>query len=1139
MDKNKFIKMISSIVITITMVAGMIPMLTLTTFAAATSSITSANFKAEDAKKYLAVYFTEPVCGDADCTAGLTVSNFSFTNGNAAGFASIASVNHTQGNNWALLTMDVASVAGDTADTINITEVYTPSGMLLENVTATSLTTDTTAPTVVTATSYLEKTGVDKDKFVVNFSEPVVNASGAALVNTDFTYVDDNAPDPDSGAFGDAAIHSTDRRWITFDTDSAILASDYADATDDGFDVADNKLYDLVGNEYGTVGTDVDFSTFTDISNAAPSISSAYGRIGADATGGNDLVFVTFNTPVFSAATASGNLVLSDFGHTLNAVDSATHVAGDVTAVVSLNANQTAMGGIDGDSGADDIYNAFGYALSAGSSVTVDDNTMPVLRGVWVNQYIDHASTVGTSVGAGTTSVATVTSEATVDYPQEGSKMARWFDNMLMVGDGFVGADMNVNLYDTTNSLYEFTQVKFDVYYEDNSHDVDMTANGDLQFIINDTADFTTASQWAITTDLSEKAWTTVTVDLTADITAGTALASQAADPQYWGIRVNGTTLFNDSDVIYVDNVRFSRGASSKSNEITLQYSEAVSLTGDPAEGASAASATTSGDMTTSKTLAGMGAFAAGTLTTKTLTNTVSKSADGSAYTIALADRSNGVITQATPVTLTGLFTPTANVTDIDANAIEVGSTHTPETIIDALDLTSAASAVTAFRISSALDSGLRLAWSSPAQTAATFSHYLVTYGTSASVSVASSLWGEADDSTLATSTVETVNLTGLTNGTLYYANMVAVDTKGNATALDTEKSDTPAGNSSSVSDSDAPGLATGLQVSITEDLEVLLTWVDAGDSDLNSVQVVRSSEALPDRAIIIDSVLPGVQRYTDTSVSEGDVMNYRLRGRDDSGNVGSYSDTVQITVEAAAEPVVTATAEEPAEKVEEVEAAEEATEEVVEELVEEVLAEETEVAEPVVPSFSDIADHWGGEAIVEMASKGVVKGDPDGNFRPNDDLNRAEAAAILYRVLGLEEPEVPSEKPFSDVAVDLWYSGYIASLKNLELVNGNPDGTYLPGKDINRVEFLHLALNAYYYISSDELRAEIDAHRSSESSLFEDVENGLWYSGTVRAAAALEIVEGAECGEGRCFMPTKNISRAEATKILFEMFGN
>ena len=56
-----------------------------------------------------------------------------------------------------------------------------------------------------------------------------------------------------------------------------------------------------------------------------------------------------------------------------------------------------------------------------------------------------------------------------------------------------------------------------------------------------------------------------------------------------------------------------------------------------------------------------------------------------------------------------------------------------------------------------------------------------MTYGTSASVSVASSLWGEADDSTLATSTVETVNLTGLTNDVTYNVGVVAVNAKGSS----------------------------------------------------------------------------------------------------------------------------------------------------------------------------------------------------------------------------------------------------------------------------------------------------------------------------------------------------------------------
>ena len=154
------------------MTLGFLVMFMPTTHAAATSVITSANFLAADAKNYLAVYFTEGVCADADCTEALTIGNFEYYDGSSSDFASIASVSHTAGNDWALLTMDAASAAGDTSDKIRADEVYTVSGMILsdssdadgseDHVSWETLAQDTTAPTVLVATSKVEKTGADK-----------------------------------------------------------------------------------------------------------------------------------------------------------------------------------------------------------------------------------------------------------------------------------------------------------------------------------------------------------------------------------------------------------------------------------------------------------------------------------------------------------------------------------------------------------------------------------------------------------------------------------------------------------------------------------------------------------------------------------------------------------------------------------------------------------------------------------------------------------------------------------------------------------------------------------------------------------------------------------------------------------------
>lgn len=51
--------------------------------------------------------------------------------------------------------------------------------------------------------------------------------------------------------------------------------------------------------------------------------------------------------------------------------------------------------------------------------------------------------------------------------------------------------------------------------------------------------------------------------------------------------------------------------------------------------------------------------------------------------------------------------------------------------------------------------------------------------------------------------------------------------------------------------------------------------------------------------------------------------------------------------------------------------------------------------------SFSDIEGHWAEEAIISGAVHGYINGDPDGRFRPDEPITRAEAMALTNRVLG------------------------------------------------------------------------------------------------------------------------------------------
>jgi hypothetical protein len=204
----------------------------------------------------------------------------------------------------------------------------------------------------------------------------------------------------------------------------------------------------------------------------------------------------------------------------------------------------------------------------------------------------------------------------------------------------------------------------------------------------------------------------------------------------------------------------------------------------------------------------------------------------------------------------------------------------------------------------------------------------------------------------------------------------------------------------------------------------------------------------------------------------------------------------------------------------------------------EETTTEEDSTTEAV--EFSDTSDHWADTEVTAMVEAGVITGYDDGTFKPENDLLRSEAAALLYRVLGIDEPAAPEADPFTDVDAGSWYAGYIAYLESIDVVTGNPDGTYQPAETINRAEFLTLALNTYYYLGDETLQEAIDtAKAAADGTEFADVDGKAWFVEVAGAAKELGFVQGYSCGENKCFNADNNITRAEATTILYNMFSD
>ncbi|GIO15190.1 hypothetical protein J19TS2_47450 [Cohnella xylanilytica] len=101
-------------------------------------------------------------------------------------------------------------------------------------------------------------------------------------------------------------------------------------------------------------------------------------------------------------------------------------------------------------------------------------------------------------------------------------------------------------------------------------------------------------------------------------------------------------------------------------------------------------------------------------------------------------------------------------------------------------------------------------------------------------------------------------------------------------------------------------------------------------------------------------------------------------------------------------------------------------------------------------PSFPDVSSkHWAAEAIRQVTAAGLMIGMPDGSFKPEQVITRAEMATIIARWKGLEGA---ADNSFNDVAGH-WGAEAIGRASQAGYMEGMPDGSFQPNKVLTRAE--------------------------------------------------------------------------------------
>ncbi len=115
----------------------------------------------------------------------------------------------------------------------------------------------------------------------------------------------------------------------------------------------------------------------------------------------------------------------------------------------------------------------------------------------------------------------------------------------------------------------------------------------------------------------------------------------------------------------------------------------------------------------------------------------------------------------------------------------------------------------------------------------------------------------------------------------------------------------------------------------------------------------------------------------------------------------------------------------------------------------------------PIPKNFSDlISSHRNFKAINYLKSRRILEGYPDGTFRPQSEINRAELIKVLVTAKKIN-PEFDIYKNCFPDVTDEWFARFVCYGKKQGWIQGYPDGTFKPAQTVNKVEAIKILINS------------------------------------------------------------------------------
>ena len=187
--------------------------------------------------------------------------------------------------------------------------------------------------------------------------------------------------------------------------------------------------------------------------------------------------------------------------------------------------------------------------------------------------------------------------------------------------------------------------------------------------------------------------------------------------------------------------------------------------------------------------------------------------------------------------------------------------------------------------------------------------------------------------------------------------------------------------------------------------------------------------------------------------------------------------------------------------------------------------------------TVSDISGHWAQNYIQPLVDRGIISGYPDGIFKPDNPITRAEFCTIITSALvddGVITEYVTTTGTFTDVPADLWSVKYIETAYASGFVVGKVAGKFDPDAFITRQEMAKIISLVYCQKYTEDFNALKDSTILGDYNLSDLNTIDTWAMDYIKVALKVELM----IGDGSTFRPQGQVTRAETATVTFKILG-